>query len=264
MSETGPSIKSRAARVAGTIAVAGALGLGLDQGRAHADDPTKSPTSAPVASSTPDRLATQIVDARATVTALGEQRKKEKELVDLRATATVIQEEINAVRGTPTRTPTPSPTRIPDATTVAESTRIANLAKFQAEIKTTATAEAEATARAKATATPSSSTPTPAPEPGRPAAPAGPAGGQGDGHDPDAPSLKDFRDKTLGVVGQALPWAVAGTVALGAIAGVARALPVVRRRFVGRGPAPPAPRSRPPEGLVRPRAEEIARIDQRR
>lgn len=176
-----PSVKSRAVRVIGGVLLGTALGIGLDQGPKSVDAQTPTPTSTstrtptPTGTPTPDRLATQVTDARATVTALEEQRKKEEELAKLHATATAIQDVINQVRGTPTRTATPSPTRPPDATAIAESTRIANLAKFQAQIIATATADAEATARARA---PKEATPVP-PRP----APAQP-GGVKDEHDP--------------------------------------------------------------------------------
>lgn len=156
-SEPKLTLKSRMVRGAGAALLGTALGLGIDEGFVNADTPTATPpvtrtltppvrTPIPTGTPAPDRLATQVADQRATVTALEEQRRKEKELADLLATATAIQGEINAARGT--RTPTPSPT--PNATFPAEATRIANLARFQAQIMATATAEAENTATAKA------------------------------------------------------------------------------------------------------------------
>lgn len=109
-----------------------------------ADTPTPTPTPTtpartptPIRTSTPDTLATQIAEARATGTALAGQLEKEKQLADIRATATVIQGEINAARGTPTSTPTP------DATARAVATRNAAAAQEVAAIQVTATAVAE-------------------------------------------------------------------------------------------------------------------------
>lgn len=99
----------RIGRFATAVLAGTVLGLVLDIGPKPVDAQTPTPTLTPIGTPTPDRLATQVTDARATVTALEELKKKEEELKNIRATEIAIRQVLDELRGTPTRTPTPNP-----------------------------------------------------------------------------------------------------------------------------------------------------------
>lgn len=179
-----PSVKSRAVRVIGGVLLGTVLGIGLDQGSRTVDAQTPTPTPTPTGTPTPDRLATQVVDARATVTALEELKKKEEELKKIRATETAIRQVLDELRGTPTVTPTPTKTPTPNPDVVIIPRKELNELIDKAVV---IGVEAELAKRARETT---------------PAAPARPAPAQPGG-------IKDEHDPTPGPdIGGLIPWAV--------------------------------------------------------
>ncbi len=111
---TGPSVRSRIARIAGTIGVATTLGLGLDQGKAHADDPPKTPT--PTASPTPDATRTA---KEAIAKDLDEKIKQAKERVkqeeEKKASDKALDDKIAADKATLNALTTPTVSPTPDS-----------------------------------------------------------------------------------------------------------------------------------------------------
>lgn len=75
---------------------------------------------------TPDVVATQVANIRATITALASQEQREKEIADLRATVTALQGAIKTPEATPTPNiivvPVPAPNPTPDVLTISRDT----------------------------------------------------------------------------------------------------------------------------------------------
>lgn len=144
MSETGPSVKSGIARIAGAVGLA-ALGFGLNSAETAHADPTKTPT--PTVSPTPDATRTT---AESALKDLEERLKREQELKAIRDKAAAVKAALDALT-TPTATPTPLPTATPSPT--PDATKEALFQEEMAERRRRGTPQAQATA-ASPTSTP--------------------------------------------------------------------------------------------------------------
>ncbi len=159
------SIERTIVRGGSALLVMGAMYFGADQGPrpVYADNPPTPTTTTSTWTATPvlDAVATQVVNAEATLTAerairtstavqVGIDRERLEKL-------NRIQEEINALRGTPTKTFSPTPTSTPKATvTSAPDFAATRVAVDIAVVKELADRRASATARAEQKITPSS------------------------------------------------------------------------------------------------------------
>lgn len=159
MSETGPSVKSGIARVAGAVGLA-ALGFGLNPAEtAHADDPPKTSTPAPEVSPTPDT----ITNRQAILEAIDKRAKELEDKKALDAKIAAAQKRLDALT-TPTATSTPPPTATPSPTPNVEATA---QAKAFIDKRVKDFQDAEAAAKAQATPPPPTATPGPGEQGGR-------------------------------------------------------------------------------------------------
>lgn len=114
--------------LASVILASTAMGFAADEAQRSSSSEIGTLIPTPTLRPTPtlDVLSAQIVEARATITALAEQEKKEKEIADLKATVTALQGAIKTPIpvATPGRdiiivpVPMPPPTPSPDVVVI--------------------------------------------------------------------------------------------------------------------------------------------------
>lgn len=136
-----PGVITRRNLLRGAGAVAGLAMAGVSR-EVHAETPTGTPTP----SVTPNPFATpqaELVNLQLTAQAVDTEIALRQKSADTQAAIDVKQEQLNALKGTPTKTPTPNPTDVAGATAKVEATRESAHQTRVAAVEQTVTAEAK-------------------------------------------------------------------------------------------------------------------------